>query len=206
MITAKQLKLFEVFAKKPFAEHTRTEIKKESRGKSNNALALAINLLKKEEVLIEKKVGKSGLLTLNFENELTFYYIALCNINRIHPLAKIALKTLKKEISEDTQFYSMVIFGSYAVNEQKKDSDLDLAIFIENEKNRKQIEASANNANLKSALKIDVHVISRTEMLKMLAVKEENLGKQIVRKHLAVHNHAIFYDIINEGMKHGFRI
>ena len=206
MITAKQLKLFEVFAKKPFAEYTRTEIKKESREKSNNALALAINLLKKEEVLIEKKIGRSGLLALNLENNLTFYYIALCNINRIPHLAKLALKTLKKEISEDTQFYSMVIFGSYAVNEQKKDSDLDLAIFIENEKNRKQIEASVNNANLKSALKMDVHIIPRTEMLKMLAVKEENLGKQIARKHLAVHNHAIFYDLINEGMKHGFRI
>jgi len=206
MVTTKQLKLFEVFAKKPFAEYTRTEIKKESKEKSNNALALAINLLKKEEVLIEKKIGKSGLLTLNLENDLTFYYIALCNINRAHHLAKLAVKTIQKEIYEDTPFYSIVIFGSYAVNEQKKDSDLDLAIFIENEKNKKQIEASAHNATLKSVIEMDVHVISRTEMLKMLTAKEENLGKQIARKHLAVHNHVIFYDLIKEGMEHGFRI
>jgi len=33
MITKKQLKIFEVFAEKPFAEYTRSEIKKESKEK-----------------------------------------------------------------------------------------------------------------------------------------------------------------------------
>ena len=205
MITENQLKTFEVFAKKPFAEYTRKEIKKESKENSNNALALAINLLKKEEVLIERKIGKSGLLTLNPDNDLTFYYIALCNNKRIPHLAKLALENLKKEIIENTPFYSIVIFGSYAAGEQKKDSDLDVAIFIESEEKRKRIEASANSAKLKSVLEMDVHVIPKSEMLEMLADKEENLGKQIARKHLAVYNHRIFYEIIKEGMKHGFR-
>ena len=102
MITKKQLEIFEVFAKNPFAEYTRKKIKKESKEKSNNALALAINLLKREEVLIEEKIGKSGLLTLNLNNDLTVYYIALCNNKRIHPLVKHALENLKKEITEDT--------------------------------------------------------------------------------------------------------
>lgn len=206
MITEKQIKIFEVFAKKPFAEYTRKEIKKESKEKSNNTLALAINLLKKEEVLIEQKVGKSGLLTLNLENDLTFYYLALCNNKRINHLVQLALEILKKEIYENSLFYSAVIFGSYAIGEQKKDSDLDVAIFIESEEKRKQIEASINSAKLKSILKMDVHVISNAEMLEMLTNREENLGKQIARKHLAVHNHRIFYDILKEGIKHGFRI
>ncbi|MBI2106520.1 nucleotidyltransferase domain-containing protein [Candidatus Woesearchaeota archaeon] len=206
MITKKQLKIFEVFAKKPFTEYTRKDIKRESKEKSNNSLSLTINLLKKEEVLIEKKIGKSGLLNLNLDNDITFYYIALCNHKRIPHLAKIVVEDIKKEISENTQFYSIVIFGSYSLGEQKKNSDLDVAIFIENENKIKQIEASANSAKLKSALETDVHVIPKTEMLEMLANKEENLGKQIARKHLAVYNHRIFYEIIKEGMKHGFRI
>lgn len=206
MITQKQLKIFEVFAKKPFGEYTRKEIKKESKEKSNNKLALSINLLKKEDVLHEKKIGKSGLLTLNLENELTCYYIALCNHNRIPHLAKLAVESLKQELEEDTPFYSMVIFGSYASGEQKKDSDLDVAIFIESEEKKKQVEASANAAKLKSIPEMDIHVIPKTEMREMLTNKEENLGKQIARKHLAVHNHMIFYDIIKEGMQHGFRI
>lgn len=206
MITKKQLKIFEVFAKKPFAEYTRKKIKKESKEKSNNALALAINLLKKEEVLIEKKIGKSGLLTLNLNNDLTFYYIALCNNKRMHHLAKHALENLKKEIAEDTPFHSIVIFGSYATGEQKKDSDLDIAIFIESKEKRKQIEASINSAKLKSVLEVDAHVIPKDELVEMLTNNEENLGKQIARKHLAVCNQKIFYEIIKEGIKHGFRV
>ncbi len=206
MITKKQLKIFEVFVKKIFAEYTRKEIKTELKEKSNNALALAINLLKKEKVLIERKIGKSGILSLNLDNDLAFYYIALCNNQRIHHLAKFALESLKKEIVEETPFYSIVIFGSYALGEQKKDSDLDVAIFIESEDKRKRIEASVNSAKLKNALKLDIHVISRKEIMEMLTNKEENLGKQIARKHLAVHNHRIFYDLMKEGMEHGFRV
>ncbi|MBI2137370.1 nucleotidyltransferase domain-containing protein [Candidatus Woesearchaeota archaeon] len=205
MISKKQLKIFEAFAKKPFAEHTRKEVKKESKENSNNALALAINLLKKEGVLIERKIGKSGLLTLNLENDLTFYYLALCNNNRTPHNVKLALESLKKEISEDTPFYSIIIFGSYAVGEQRKESDLDVAVFIDAEEKRKQIEALTNSAKLKSVLEMDVHVIPKAEMIEMLTNKEENLGKQIARKHLAVYNHMIFYEIIKEGMKHGFR-
>ena len=152
MITEKQLKIFVVFAKKTFAEYTRREIKKESKEKSNNALALAINLLKKEEVIIEKKIGKSGLLTLNLENDLTFYYLALCNNNRIPHNVKLALESLKKEISENTPFYSIIIFGSYAVGDQRKDSDLDVAVFIDNEEKRKQIESLTNNTKLKNII------------------------------------------------------
>ena len=205
MITEKQLRIFEVFAKKPFAEHTRKEIKEESKEKSNNALALAINLLKREEVLAEKKIGKSGLLTLNLESDLTYYYIALCNNIRIPHLAKLSLESLKRELAENTPFFSITIFGSYASGEQKKDSDLDIAVFIEEETKRKKIEASANSAKLRSPLGMDIHIIPKAEMHEMLTNNEENLGKQIARKHLAAYNHRIFYEIIKEGMKHGFR-
>jgi predicted nucleotidyltransferase len=204
MLTEKQFKLFEVFAKKPFAEYQRKEVKQASKEKSNNALALTINKLKKEEVLIEKKVGKSGLLTLNIENDLTFYYLALCNKNRMPNNVQLTLESLKKEISEETPFYSIAVFGSYASGEQKKDSDLDIAVFIDSDEKRKRIEALANSAKLKSALKMDIHIIPRAEMIEMLTNKEENVGKQIARKHLAVYNHRIFYEIIKEGIEHGF--
>lgn len=206
MITEKQLKIFEVFVKKPFAEYTRKQIKKESKEKSNNALALAINLLKKEEVLIEKKVGKSGLLTLNLNNDLTFHYIALCNNQRLSHLVKLSVKILKDEVDTETHFYSLVVFGSYAVGEQKQASDLDIAVFIEGEEKRKRIEAAINSGKLKAPLKIDAHVIPKAEMIEMLTNDEENLGKQIARKHLAIYNHQLFYEIIKEGMKHGFRL
>jgi predicted nucleotidyltransferase len=205
MITEKQLRIFEVFARKPFAEFTRKQVKKELREKSNNSLALAINLLKKEEVLIEKKVGKSGLLTLNLGNDLTYHYLALCNYQKAGKAIKDAVKRLKEEIDAITPFYSIVIFGSYATNEQKPSSDLDVAIIIDEREKRKHVEAAINSAKLKILAEVDTHTIPKAEMIEMLTNDEENLGKQIARKHLAVHNHQIFYNIIKEGIKRGFR-
>ena len=205
MITKKQLKIFEVFAKKPFGEFTRKQIKKEAKERSNNALALAINLLKKEEVIIEKKIGNSGLLMLNLNNDLTYIYLSLCNYERIPPIVKQSLKRIKEEIDNIIQFYSLVIFGSYAIYQQKSNSDLDIAIFINNEE-KKPIIASINSAKLKTHLDMDIHIITKAEMIEMLTNDEENLGKQIARKHLSVYNIQIFYELIKEGMKHGFRI
>ena len=205
MITEKQLKIFEAFAKRPFAEFTRKQIKKDTKQKSNNALALTINRLKKEEILAERKIGKNGILTLNMANDLTVQYIALSNNKRLDKTAKTVITRINEEIAAITPFYSLTVFGSYAVNEQKESSDLDIAIFIETKNKQKQIEAALNSARMKTLIKIDSHIIPKKEMIEMLTNDEENLGKQIARKHLAVHNPQIFYEIIKEGIKHGFR-
>lgn len=206
MITTKQLRIFGVFARQPFAEHTLKEIKVLSKERSNNALSIAMKQFKKEDLLLEKKVGKSSLYRLNFDNELVYYYLALANNNRINKLTKKAVKLIKQSVSKLTKFYSIVIFGSYAMQEQKKGSDIDIAVFIEEEKLRKNIERAIRSAEQKSVLPIDGHVISKDEFLKMLKVDYENLGKQIARKHLAVHNIQIFYDLLHEGIKNGFKL
>jgi hypothetical protein len=48
--------------------------------------------------------------------------------------------------------------------------------------------------------------IAKDEFLEMLKVDYENLGKEIARKHSIVHNPAIFYSLIKEGVKHGFKL
>ena len=122
----------------------------------------------------------------------------------MNKLSRIAIDAIKKEMAE-TPFYTMAIFGSYAINQQKQTSDIDIAIFIENEENKKKIEASMNSAKLRIPIEADIQVIPYAEMTEMLANKEENLGKQIARKHITVHNHQLFYDIIKEGINRGFR-
>lgn len=206
MITEAQLRIFEVFARKPFSDFTRKQIKQISKEKSNNALTLVLKKLKYEEVIFEKQVGKSGILTLNLNNDLIFYYLALANDKMVGKTVKRAVEKIKEEINKITPFYSLVIFGSYAENRQKPESDLDVAIFIEDESKRKQIRAAVNSAKLKIIPEVDTHIISKKEFIGMLTNDEENLGKQIAEKHLVLHNHQIFYEIIKEGIKHGFHV
>ena len=206
MITEKQLKIFQVFAKNPFADYTLKQIKEFSKEKSNNALAIAMKRFKKENLFNEQKVGKSSLYSLNLENDIVYYYIALSNHDRLNKLAYKSIKLVKESIRKHTNFYSIVVFGSYATQEQKKDSDFDVAVFIEKENLRKDVQRALNGAELKSVLQLDGHVITKDEFLDMLKTDEENLGKQIARKHLVIYNHQIFYAIMQEGIKNGFRI
>ncbi len=119
MITQKQLKIFEALAKKPFTKLERKEIKSLAKEKSNNALSLAIKQFTKEDIIKIQKIGKSFLICLNLDNDLTYYYLALANFEKMNKDVQVALKIVKEEIEKVTYFYSLVIFGSYAIQEQK---------------------------------------------------------------------------------------
>jgi predicted nucleotidyltransferase len=161
---------------------------------------------RKENLLKEQKVGKSSLYTLNMDNDIVYYYIALSNHLRLSKLAQRTVKMIKESVGKHIKFYSIVVFGSYAAQEQKKESDLDVAVFIEIKGLKKEIQRALDSVELKSVVKLDGHVITKDEFLEMLRVEEENLGKQIARKHLVAYNHQIFYTIMQEGIKNGFRI
>ena len=205
MLTESQLKIFEPLTKNILKEYSIKEIKESCGEKSNNAISLALKKFKDENLVKEKRVGRSLLYTLNIENELVFNYIQLINTKKIPKLALRAIERVKEDVEKHTSFFSIVIFGSYATGKQTKDSDLDIAVFIEEESKRKIIESALKSSELKTPLRIHGHVISKDEFLEMLKVDEENLGKQIVRKHLSIHNPHIFYSLLKKGIKNGFR-
>ncbi len=206
MLTQKRLKIFQVFAERPFSKLERKQIKQLTKEKSTNNLSLALKQFLDEEIIKSTKIGKSYLYSLNLDNELSYYYMALANFQIINKNIKRTTRIINEEINKVTYFYSLVIFGSYAIQEQKKTSDLDIAIITEEQNRKKQIEVALNIAKQKSLIPIDPHVIIKREFIEMLTNDEENLGKQIARKHLVLNNHEIFYKIIKEGMKHGFTI
>jgi predicted nucleotidyltransferase len=206
MLTEKQLNILKVFVEYPFKEQTRQKIKDLAREKSNNALSLAFSQFKKECLLIEKKVGKSSLYRLDLDNNLVLYYIALINENKLKKVIKNSIEHVKEQVKSITPFFSIVIFGSFAIGQEKKDSDLDIAIFIPNKNKLKDLKINLKDAKLKSILELDIHIITKNDMIEMLVNDEENLGKQIAKKHMVVHNHQLFYDILKEGVKNGFKI
>ena len=128
MITGKQLRIFEAFAKHPFAELTRNQIKKETKEKSNNALALLINRLKKEGVLVEKKIGKSGLLSLDMNNEISINYIAMAN--SLEKKANDAINRLKEEIRDVTPFFLNGCFRLLRCKRAKKKIQTWILLFL----------------------------------------------------------------------------
>ncbi len=199
MLTQIQLKLFEPLTRNLLKEYTIKEIKESSGEKSNNAIALALKKFKDENIVKERRIGRSLLYTLNTDNEVVFNYIQLINNYKLSKSVLRAIERIKEEVEKHTSFFSIVIFGSYAIGKQTKDSDLDVAVFIEDEKKRKEIESAVKSSELKTPIEIDGHVISKDEFLEMLKIDEENLGKQIARKHLSIYNPHIFYSLLKRG-------
>jgi len=206
MLTKKQLKILNIFQKSEFKELSWKKVKELSKEKSSSSIQHAIKSFLDEELITELKVGTSKLYTLNLKNNKLYDYFEIYNREKIPKQALDSIKKLEETLDKHTFFYSIVIFGSYAAGEQKKNSDLDIAVFIEQEDKRKIVEAVFKSMEIKSLIRIDGHAITRDEFLEMLGVDYENLGKEIARKHLIIHNPAIFYSLIKEGIKHGFKL
>jgi predicted nucleotidyltransferase len=205
MLTKSQLKILEPLTRNMLKEYSVKEIKESCGEKSNNALSLAFKKFKDENLVKERKVGRSLLYTLNVENDLVFNYIQWISTKKLPKIVLRAIERIKEDVEKGTSFFSIVVFGSYAIGKQTKDSDLDVAVFIEEENKRKLIEVAIKSSNLKTPLEIHSHVFSKEEFLEMLKADNENLGKQIARKHLSVYNSHIFYSLLKRGIKNGFR-
>lgn len=206
MLTKKQLKILGIFLKNTFREYTFREIKELSKEKSNSRMQNAIKTFLKEDIITERVIGKFKLYSINHKNDKVYSYFDILIKENLNQRIKYTLNILEEGLLRHTFFYSLVIFGSYSINEQKSNSDLDIAVFIENEKDKKIIEAVLNSANNKSLITIDGFAITKNDFLEMLKIDEENLGKQIARKHLLIHNSPIFYSLLKEGIKNGFKL
>ncbi len=205
MLTPKQIKIFEAFLRRPYKELTYKEIKDYSKENSNSIIQNAIIKFLTEDLVRKREVGNIILYTLNLENSAVFSYFDILTKEKISNLVKNSLKIIRREFF-NIEFISVVIFGSYAEEKQKEKSDLDIAIFVNSVEDKKNCELSMKSAELKSILPLDVHVITKDEMIHMLKDKHENLGKQIAYKHLAIQNPMIFYSILAEGINNGFKI
>lgn len=206
MLTKKQLKILNVFQKNKFKELTWKQVKELSNENSSSVIQDAVKAFLAEELITEEKIGTSKLYAVNPKNNKIYTYFETYNKENLPKQVLKSIKELEDSLDKHTPFYSIVVFGSYVTGEQKKDSDLDIAVFIEQEDKRKIVESVFKSMELKSLIKMDGHVITKDEFLEMLKVDYENLGKEIARKHLIIHNPLIFYSLIKEGVKHGFKL
>lgn len=206
MLTKKQLRILNVFQKNKFREISFREIKELCNEKSSSVIQNALRAFLSEKLILEKAIGTSRLYAIDHDNNKVYSYFELFNRENLPKQINGAIYELEKNLDKHTLFYTMAIFGSYSVGEQKKTSDLDIAVIIENDNKKKAVEAVFKSIELKTSLKIDGHAITKEEFLDMLRIESENLGKEIVRKHLIIHNPVIFYSLIKEGMKNGFKL
>ena len=199
MLTKKQLEIFAIF--KLFREYTYNELKTIAKQNSNSIMQNAIKAFKEENLINERQIANIKLYSLNHNNDVIYSYLSL-TIKLPKQIQK-AVDILKQEIEKYTLLYSLVIFGSYANSNYKKNSDLDIAIIIPNK--NKNIKIAINSAEDKIIPELDTHIILREEFLEMLKQDSPNLGKEIARNNIVVYNNTYFYKLILLGINNGFK-
>lgn len=194
MLTKQQLHIFSVFKKNLFVEFTFSQIKEQSRQKSNNVTQLAIKEFQKQGLIHQRKTGDVSTYSLDLGNSLTLAYLNLINEKEISQKPLDAVKAIIDRIP--AEFFILLVFGSHAKGTATKKSDLDVAIIIESEQAKKNILPALETIKRRETTKIDYHAFTRKEYLEMLKADYENLGKQVYEDNLAYYGYIPYCKLI----------
>lgn len=150
MIHNKYFEIMKLFLRGYSKEiYGRELIKKVSISQKN--IALTLDKLEKESILFSKMKGTSKYFFLNRENSLIQYYLVLAEVEQTIEFLKKYQKInqIIKKLNCENKI--VCIFGSYARNLAKKDSDLDL--FIVGNFDEREIKKIGENFGVKVSIK-----------------------------------------------------
>ena len=202
--TREELEIINVFKEKPFYEFGISEIMKEAGKKSKPWVFNVLKRFEEEKLLRRRNKGNMNLYVADLDNPALTGHLLFLESLRLIGFKELAL--ISKMISSiPIKNYCLIIFGSHADKEQRADSDLDICFLVESDESEKKIRPYLNEIGLKAKTRIDEHYITFDGFVEMLLRQEENLGKQIFRRHILAFNGAIFYELAKEANKRGFR-
>ncbi|MBS1266862.1 MAG: hypothetical protein MAG795_00831 [Candidatus Woesearchaeota archaeon] len=177
---------------------------KKLKKKSYNWTYNAIQKLSKHILKLEKK-GNTNLISLNLDNQNTINYLSFLDKKEAFSKEIPVVDDMIKSISKKTPFFTLLVTGSYAVGNQRKNSDIDVVIIIDDQMNEKTLIPYIKDISRLSLIEIDYHVIKKSDFYKMLINEEENFGKELFRKHLLFYGVDSYYQIIKEAVKNGLQ-
>ena len=205
MLSNEKIKLLEVWKNDLFNEFSISEIMKLSKKKTKTWVFNSLKLLTKYNIIESKRKANLNLYKLNLKNPLLFQLLQYLEVQNNFKFQK--LEIISEIINKlPIKNYSLIVFGSYVDNKQTKNSDLDICFLIENKQSEKKIKPYLTEIKLNYLTKIDEHYIIFNDFVKMLLSDDENLGKQIFRKHKIFFNSDIYYQLVKEAHKNGFRL
>ena len=203
MLTKEQFNILSVFKKDIFASLTFKQIKHYSRQTSNNIVQIALKEFQKHNLITTKKIGDVTVYSLNFNNHLTLSCLNLINAFELSK-SKTPLKlmeTIQQRILKYTEFFILLVFGSFAKNTSTPTSDLDIAVIVESEQTKKNIAPYLETIQRREVIPLDYHIFTRTEFLEMLKADFENVGKQLFKSSIVYYGY-IPYCMLIQGRKH----
>ena len=202
MLTRGQFNILSSFKKDIFASLTFKQIKQQSRQKSNNIVQIALKEFQKQELVKRKEIGDVSTYSLNLNN-LALSYLNLINESEINKngIPRNIMENIKNKVLDYTEFFILIVFGSYAKNKATGKSDLDIAIIVESEQTKKEVAPYLETIKRRETITIDYHIFTRNEFLQMLNEEMENVGKQIYKNGITYYGFIKYCNMLRGAQK-----
>ncbi len=163
-------------------------------------------LLKRKLIKLEKK-GKANLISIDFENSR----IEDLSSAILHEKAKLMKKypqiaILIRDIGEELagKLYILLFFGSYAKENPRKDSDVDLLFIIQERKDIEAYKEKINKALKLSTLKKDFNIVTTNDFIDMLNQKY-SVGRGAFEQGIVLFGTEPYYVMVKEHVtKRGY--
>lgn len=157
-----------------------------------------IHQLKEKDIIDIRKAGKTNLISLNQEADYSYLVEAEKFKRELfykkYPSLKVMLKKIIKQ--SKSSFFILLVFGSYAKEQARKDSDLDLLVIVSNQKQAEIIEKVISSIARISPIKIHETIINEKSFVSMFQKKELNVVLEAKNKHILIYGNELYYKLI----------
>jgi len=205
MKSKKQYSVEKAFLKEPWKHLTYSEIQKISQNKSKSYIYGIIGKLKKENKIIEEKIGKRAIVYLpKLDSALSQSYWGGLSEKIAWEQSKVPVHIIENIRAKlGSLFFILLVTGSYARGTSTRESDLDIVI-ISNQ-GTMSIYSELKHEAETSIPKVHLYAFNEKEFLEMLARKKENYGREIARNNLLFFGGSCYYSLLSEAISHGFK-
>lgn len=153
-----------------------------------------VTRLSKLQIIKLQSFGKSYKVSLSFKMHPLIFEAEYLRKNELLKNKDIAvmLDSFRKMKSE---FYILLLFGSYAKKTQIKHSDIDLMFIVpdtEEEKMEKEVQRIANTL----PLNLHINIFRESDFKAMKNSKENTVGSEAIKNNIILHGIESYYEII----------
>jgi hypothetical protein len=198
----KSYNILDIFVRNPTTSYAFGEVKKFTNSKSESYTYNSLNLFVKEGILVKEKKGGLKVYKLA-ENPKALSYISMVAEYKAWNKKGFPIDSIYRLFQKiNINFFTLLVVGSYVINRQTEQSDLDIILIVYND--AKKISSELRHFCEMNIPLLHLYVFTENEFQQMLLDRKHNYGKESVKNNLIFYGAEFYYKIIFEAMKNGF--
>ena len=150
-----------------------------------------------KDLITKQKIGNINLIKINPIFNPKIFSVDYKRTSQFLKENK-KLELIKKDIENlNYPFLIVLLFGSYIKETKTNKSDIDICIISDNKEQLKKVISKLEIL----PIKLEIHDFTTNEFESMIKTKEDNIGKEIVKKNIIFYGIENYYNLILKWMK-----